>query len=115
MHEISLAVAILDIVEEYAAKSDFQKVNSIRLSFGRLACIEPKTLEFAFKVQSGGTKAEGAKLKFEILPVAIHCLACGVDSEMETFIAGSCPKCGADEVLITGGRQELKIIDMEVD
>jgi len=114
MHEISLAVAILDIVEEYAVKADFQKVNSIRLSFGRLTCIEAKTLEFAFEVQSGGTKAEGAKLNFEILPVAIHCLACGADSEIDAF-TGSCPKCGADEVLITGGREDLKFIDMEVD
>ncbi len=114
MHEISLAVAILDIVEEYAEKENFRKVNSIRLSFGRLTCIEPKTLEFAFEVQSGGTRAEGAKLKFDILPVAVHCLACGADSEME-FFPGTCPKCAADQLLITGGREDLKIIDMEVD
>ena len=114
MHEISLAVAILDIVEEYAAKANFQKVNSIRLSFGRLTCIERKTLEFAFNVQSGGTRAEGAKLKFEILPISVHCVSCGADSEMESF-PDSCPKCGAEELIITGGREDLKIIDMEVD
>jgi len=114
MHEISLAVSILDIVEEYAAKEDFQKVNSIRLSFGRLTCIEPKTLEFAFDVQSGGTRAEGAKLNFEIIPVSVHCLACETDSELDVF-SGTCPKCGAVELMITGGREDLKIIDMEVD
>jgi len=114
MHEISLAVAILDIVEEYAAKENFQKVNSIRLSFGRLTCIEPKTLEFAFEVQSGGTRAEGAKLKFEVIPVSVHCLACGADSVMDAY-SGACPKCSAGELLITGGREDLKIIDMEVD
>jgi hydrogenase nickel incorporation protein HypA/HybF len=114
MHEISLAVAILDIVEEYAAKDNFQKVNSIRLSFGRLTCIEPKTLAFAFEVQSGGTRAEGAKLNLEILPVSVHCLACETDSEMEAF-SGSCPKCGSEQLMITGGREDLKIIDMEVD
>lgn len=114
MHEISLAVAILEIVEEYAAKENFQKVNSLRLSFGRLTCIEPKALEFAFQVQSGGTRAEGAKLNFEILPVSVHCLACSADSETDAY-SGSCPKCGAVELMITGGREDLKIIDMEVD
>ncbi len=114
MHETSLVLAILDIVEEYAAKEKFQKVNSIRLSFGRLTCIEPKSLEFAFDVQSAGTRAEGAKLNFEILPVAVHCLACEADSEMAAY-SGTCPKCGADQMMIVGGREDLKIIDMEVD
>lgn len=114
MHETSLVLAILDIVEEYAAKEKFRKVNSIRLSFGRLTCIEPKTLEFAFQVQSEGTRAEGAKLDFEVLPVSVHCLACETDSGMDSFI-GSCAKCGSDELMVVGGREDLKIIDMEVD
>jgi hydrogenase nickel incorporation protein HypA/HybF len=114
MHEVSLAVSILGIVEEYAAKTGFNKVNSIRLSFGRLTCIEPKTLEFAFKVQSEGTRAAAAKLIFEVLPVEIHCLSCGTDSQTEKYSA-TCPKCGGGEILVTGGKQDLKMIDMEVD
>lgn len=114
MHEISLAVAILGIVEEYAAKEKFAKVNSIRLSFGRLSCIEPQALEFAFEVQSGGTRAEGAKLSFEILPVTVHCLACGTDSETDSF-SGVCPKCTSDRLMITGGRDDIRVIDMDVD
>ncbi len=114
MHEVSLAVSILDIVEEYAAKTGFSKVNSIRLSFGRLTCIEPKTLEFAFQVQAEGTRASGAKLVFEVLPIEVHCLNCGADSLPEKY-GGTCPKCGGGEILVTGGKQELKFIDMEVD
>ena len=114
MHEVSLAVSILDIVEEYAAKTGFNNVNSIRLSFGRLTCIEPKTLAFAFKVQSEGTRADGAKLVFQVLPIEIHCLSCDTDSQTEKY-SGTCPKCGGGEILVTGGRQDLKMIDMEVD
>jgi hydrogenase nickel incorporation protein HypA/HybF len=114
MHEVSLAVSILDIIEEYAAKTGFNNVNSIRLSFGRLTCIEPKTLAFAFKVQSEGTRADGAKLVFEVLPIEIHCLSCGSDSQLELY-SGTCPKCGQTEILVTGGKQDLKMIDMEVD
>jgi len=114
MHETSLVLSILDIVEEYAAKENFQKVNSIRLSFGRLSCIEPKSLEFAFKVQSDGSRAEGAKLNFEILPAAVHCLTCEAGSEVDAF-PGFCPKCGSEQIMVTGGREDLKIIDMEVD
>lgn len=114
MHEVSLVRSMLDIVEEYAAKCGFSRVNSIRLSLGRLSCIEPKTLEFAFQVESQETKAAGAKLNFEILPVRIHCLGCESDTEAASY-PGSCPACGAAEIMVTGGKEELKIIDMEVD
>lgn len=114
MHEVSLSAAILGIVEEYAEKTGFAQVRSIRLSFGRLTCIEPKTLEFAFRIQSEGTKASGAELKFEVLPIVVHCLSCGTDSRVEA-LSGTCPVCSGLELLVTGGREEFKMIDMEVD
>ena len=55
MHELYLAQSILNIVQEYAAKHQFNKVNSISLSFGRLSCIESKSLQFAFEVQAKDT------------------------------------------------------------
>ena len=46
----------------------FNKVNTVRLSFGKLSCIEAKSLQFAFEVQSRGTRAQGAVLEFDIFP-----------------------------------------------
>jgi len=68
MHELYLAESILNIVQEYATRQNFSKVNSISLSFGRLSCIESKSLQFAFEVQAKNTLAENASLDFQILP-----------------------------------------------
>ena len=114
MHELYLAQSILDIVQDYAAKQHFKKVNSIALSFGRLSCIEPKSLQFAFEVQAKDTMAEKASLGFKILPAVIHCFSCEKDLEMETYSA-VCPNCGGEEVLLTGGTEELQILEMDVD
>lgn len=114
MHELSLISSLLDVVEEYAAKHGFTKVNTLRLSFGRLSCIEPSALEFAFAVQSRGTKADGATLECEILPVVISCLLCEKDYSLPSYPA-VCPACGGMDVVLKGGREELKLIEMDVD
>jgi hydrogenase nickel incorporation protein HypA/HybF len=114
MHELYLAESILDIVKEYAAKQHFQKVNSISLSFGRLSCIESKSLQFAFEVQAKDTMAHGAELRFKIIPPVIHCFSCDKDLEVEAYEA-ICPQCKGEEVLLVGGTEELQILEMDVD
>ena len=114
MHELSLTQSILDIVEEYSERHNFSRVHSLRLSFGRMSCIDTGALDFAFAVQSEGTKAEGATLKYDIRPVVIHCFTCGRDYEVDQHTA-ACPACGGAEVMVTGGTEELQLVDMDVD
>ena len=114
MHELYLAESILNIVQDYATKQHFSKVNSISLSFGRLSCIEPKSLQFAFEVQAKDTLTEKASLEFNILPAVIHCFSCEKDLEVDTYSA-VCPACGGEEVILTGGTEELQILEMDVD
>ena len=112
---MSLIQSLLNIVEEHSVTHDFKKVNSLKLSFGRMNHIEPHSLEFAFKLQSKGTRAEGAKLEFEILPVVIHCFRCEEDFEVDRFDFTSCPKCRTGEVKVIGGTEDLRLVEMEVD
>lgn len=114
MHELSLVQSILDIVEEYAAKEHFDRVKTLRLSCGKLSCIVPQALRFAFDIQSKGTRAEGAAIELDILPAAIHCLTCEKDVEIDRFEA-LCPECGGIEVFLVAGTEELKLLELDVD
>jgi len=114
MHELYLAESVLNIVQEYAAHQQFKKVNSILLSFGRLSCIEPKSLQFAFEVQARETLAQNAVLQFKILPSVLHCFSCGKDLEIDVY-EGVCPQCRGEEVLLVGGTEELQLLEMDVD
>ncbi len=114
MHELYLAESIIHIVSDYAARDGFNKVNSISLSYGRLSCIEPKTLQFAFDVQAKDTPAKGAALDFKILPAFIHCFSCEKDLEVKAH-TGMCPACGGLDVVLTGGTEELQILELDVD
>ncbi len=114
MHEMSLVRSILDIVEEYAARQNFSEVKSITLSFGKASTVVPSALTFAFEVLSEGTPAHGAELKFDIKPVLIYCLSCTKDFMVESYEA-VCPVCKGNEVMLSGGTEELKLIEMEVE
>ncbi len=114
MHELSIVCAILDIIEEYAEEYRFSKVKSMKISFGRLSCIEPQVLEFTFDIQSSGTKAEGASLEFDIRPIIIHCFSCEKDVEVEQY-AAECPQCNGSEVLLAGGTEEIQLLEIDVD
>ena len=114
MHELSLTQSLLDIVEDYARREGFTRVRALKLSFGRLSCIDPDALTFSFSVQARGTKAEGAQLEFDILPAILYCLKCEREFSSGAF-QPACPCCGGGDVLLTGGTEEIKLLEMDVD
>lgn len=114
MHEQSLVQALLDVINEYAGRHGAQKVCAVRLSCGRLAGIEPACLQFAFEVQSRGTIAEGARLELDLLPVRVYCLTCEQELQTDAY-AAVCPQCRGAEVILVGGTEELKLIDMDAE
>jgi hydrogenase nickel incorporation protein HypA/HybF len=69
MHEMSLVSSLIEIIEDYSARHGFSRVNTIKLSFGALSCIEPSALKMAFDVLSQDTLACGAGLEYVITPV----------------------------------------------
>jgi hydrogenase nickel incorporation protein HypA/HybF len=115
MHEISLTRSLIDIVEDYARREGFSRVNVLKLSFGRFSCLDPGALDFTFAVQARGTPAEGARLEFDIRPALVACGACREESICDGPFDVVCPRCGSTEVHLTGGTEELKLLEMDVD
>jgi len=71
-------------------------------------------LRFAFEVQSKGTKAEGAILAFDILPIVLYCLNCEQERHVERYPV-PCPECGGENVIMTSGTESLQLLEMDVD
>ncbi|MGC9323646.1 MAG: hydrogenase maturation nickel metallochaperone HypA [Desulfomonilia bacterium] len=111
---MSLASSIIDIVKEYAETHGFTRVNSLKLSVGSMSHVSPSSLRFAFEVLSEGTIAHGADLEFTVSPVKIYCFSCEEEFIQELFLP-ACPSCGGDQVMLTGGTEELQLLEMDVD
>jgi hydrogenase nickel incorporation protein HypA/HybF len=114
MHEISIATAIVEELEEVAAESGYAHVYAVRLQVGELSCVVNEALRFAWDLATEGTIVFGARLDIERIPVSLECSACGRIGEPPSKHHFICAACGSPSTTIVRGR-ELLVAAMEVD
>jgi hydrogenase nickel incorporation protein HypA/HybF len=57
---------------------------------------------------------EGSRLVVNVLPVRVHCAACGADSAIESLQSFRCAQCGEPASDIRQGREmEIDAIEIE--
>ena len=110
MHELSIADAVLAVVERHAAG---RNVSRVELRVGHLRQVVPPALEFAWELVTEGTPLEGAELAMEEVPATVSCASCGAESELRAFPA-QCGACGRLDVDVTGG-DELLVDALEIE
>jgi hydrogenase nickel incorporation protein HypA/HybF len=110
MHELSIATALVGIVERHAAG---RQVSRVDVRIGHLRQVVPSALAFAFELVTAGTALERAELVIEPVPAAVRCKACGAQTEQEAF-PFVCAACGGWDVEVVQG-EELVVdsIDLE--
>lgn len=114
MHEASIALSLLSLVEQYCAKDNYNAVNSLKVRVGKLSSVMPDALLFAFDAIKSGTTAANAHLIIEEVNGGGMCNGCKGDFAFNTPYILECPLCGSSNFVITNGK-ELELIEMEVD
>ena len=112
MHELSLADAILRVVEEAAAREHFTRVAQLRLEAGALAGVEVQALRFAFDSLTTGTCLEGAQIIIDEPPGRAWCKRCNAEIDISSRI-DPCPLCDGYPVVPTSGT-ELRVLELQV-
>lgn len=113
MHEMSIAMNIIDIATEYAEKEKVLKVHEIEIEVGKLSGVEIDALTFALKTATLGTILENSKTQIVLLDGLANCLDCGQDIKIENLYT-SCPNCGGYKLNIIAGKN-LRIKSLSVD
>ncbi|MHB8882408.1 MAG: hydrogenase maturation nickel metallochaperone HypA [Thermodesulfovibrionales bacterium] len=113
MHEVSIALNLIDIVTGQCKKEGYERIDSVRIRIGRASGIMPDALLFAFDAIKPDSIARNAVLEIEEVPLTGHCNACDRTFIAEEEYVLSCPLCSGSSFVITAGR-ELDILDMEV-
>ncbi|MEU9465933.1 hydrogenase maturation nickel metallochaperone HypA [Streptomyces avermitilis] len=112
MHEMSIALAVIDQVERAAQQAgDVTAVRSVRLQVGELAGVVPDSLSFCFELACAGTVLEGAELVTEAVPGRARCAACAREWAVGMPPRLSCPECGGASTDLLSGR-ELQIVSV---
>ncbi|MFI0961696.1 hydrogenase maturation nickel metallochaperone HypA [Streptomyces sp. NPDC021080] len=107
MHELSIAVAVVEQVEE-AVREQGRAVASLTLRIGELAGVVPEALDFSFGLAAEGTALAGARLLIETVEARGRCEGCGREAATGMPPVLWCAGCGAPLTLL-GGR-ELEIV-----
>ena len=113
MHELSIAVNIVEIAEESTLKEGATVVNEIELEIGNVSGVVLEAMELALESAVKGTLLEKAKIKIITIPGKAKCADCGTVFEIEELYA-PCPKCGNPFADIVQGK-ELKVKSLKVE
>jgi hydrogenase nickel incorporation protein HypA/HybF len=112
MHELSIAMGIINIAENETKKANKKCVELIELEIGSLAGVELDSLHYVWKTAVKNTVLENAKLNIDYKQGKAKCFECKTIFDMnKTF--DSCPKCKSHFKEILQGK-ELRVKSLEV-
>jgi hydrogenase nickel incorporation protein HypA/HybF len=79
MHELSIALSIVELAAEEAERRGAVRVDSVHLRLGDMSGVVKESLLFSYDLACEGTPLEGSTLVIEEIPVMVYCPACGVE------------------------------------
>jgi hydrogenase nickel incorporation protein HypA/HybF len=113
MHELSIALSILDVVEEESERHGDARVAAVHLRLGPLSGVVKESLLAAFDLARDGTPLQGCQLLIEEMPIVVNCPACGMKRLVASMQRMCCPVCATPTPDVVSGR-ELEVAAMEL-
>ncbi|HEY1754926.1 MAG TPA: hydrogenase maturation nickel metallochaperone HypA [Bryobacteraceae bacterium] len=113
MHELSIAISLVEAAEEELQKLGSAKVLAIHLELGRLSGVVKDALEFSYQIACENTALAGSRLVIEEIPVLIDCPVCKAPREIVALQDFRCAACGAAGGAVLQGR-ELRVAALEI-
>jgi hydrogenase nickel incorporation protein HypA/HybF len=113
MHELSIAVSLVEAAEEEASKHGAPGISAVHLRLGVLAGVAKEALLFSYELASEGTTLAGSKLVIEDAPVVVFCHSCQQRRPIRSLQSFCCVACDTPATDVLQGR-ELELIGLEV-
>jgi hydrogenase nickel incorporation protein HypA/HybF len=112
MHEASIAIELVLLVQEQALLNNATRVLKVGIQVGELSSVIPEALEFAWNDSTLGTICEGAKLEIERVKARALCPTHG-EVTLEIQKGLRCPICDTPTPSIVQG-EELELDTLEL-
>jgi len=112
MHELSVAMSILELAEAESAKHNHAKVEAVHIRLGKLAGVIKEALQGAFELaREQSASCQTCRLVIEDVPIVVFCQTC--QTEREVVNEMRCVACGEPCGELRKGR-EMEIVSMEI-
>ena len=115
MHELSIAVSILEMAEEEATRQGAARVTAIHLKLGPLSGVVRQALLSAFDLarESAPPPLMDADLRIEEMPLRANCPTCTAVVAVVSVQQQCCTVCGTPTPDVVSGR-ELEVTALEI-
>jgi hydrogenase nickel incorporation protein HypA/HybF len=113
MHELSIALNIVEIAKENAQKAKSNSIKEIELVVGELSGVVYEALEFAMDEAVKNTILENAKRTIIRIPGKAKCDSCSHEFDLKDIYT-PCPKCNSFMSEIIEGK-ELRVKSLIVE
>jgi hydrogenase nickel incorporation protein HypA/HybF len=107
MHELSIALAILDVTEEESEQRGGVHVEAIYLRLGPLSGVVKEALVSAWQLASEQTRFESSRLIVEEVQIAIFCSKCQAERPVRSSQQFCCMECDTPATEVLHGRELL--------
>jgi hydrogenase nickel incorporation protein HypA/HybF len=112
MHELSLALEVIELAQREAVKRGVSRIQEIQIEVGNLSGVEGDAFQSALGLIVKDTILNNAVINLIRTPGKGRCSACNLEFEMR-YRLDQCPKCGCFPSEIKGG-SEFRVLALIV-
>jgi hydrogenase nickel incorporation protein HypA/HybF len=113
MHELSIAMSIVEMAQEEAERRGNVQVTAIHLKLGALSGVVKEALLSAYEMACYDTPLQGAQLVIEEMPAVVFCSRCQAQRSVSSLQLFCCSECGTPTSEIVQGK-ELEVVALEI-
>ena len=114
MHELSIALNIVDIAAAEAKRHGEAAVSAVHIRLGPLSGVVKEALLSAFEIAREQSPLARAELVVEEVPVRLYCQPCQREVTVASIQALVCPTCSSPAGKVLSGR-ELEVSALEIE
>jgi hydrogenase nickel incorporation protein HypA/HybF len=114
MHELSIAMSIVELAQEEAARRGGVQVKAVYLRLGLLSGVAKDALLSSYEMACDDTLMAGSRLVVEEVPVMVFCRQCDGQRPVHSTQMFCCADCGTPTGEIVQGK-ELLVVGLEVE
>lgn len=113
MHELSVALSLIEGVEKEMARHEGARVATVHLRLGPLSGVVKDALLFSYSLACEGTPLANSVLQIEDIPIAVYCAACAREQPAVSMQCLCCSVCGSPSTQVRHG-SELEVYALEL-
>jgi hydrogenase nickel incorporation protein HypA/HybF len=112
MHELSIAMSIVDMAREEVERRHIQ-VSAVHLKLGPLSGVVSDALLSSYEMACLDTPLQGSRLIIENVPIVVYCSQCQAQRTISSMQWFRCPECATPATDVLHGK-ELEVVALEI-